>query len=220
MARYTEEEQAAIRREYRRRQAYEVPIMIPLIGGVLLIGMPLRNAGYHIGSWSGAQLMLAGALAAGLGLVLHLRNWRCPGCGVRLKGGLSRGACTACGAVFTEVSRREAARAEQAGAAVQQVAAEKALKREIANFKVRGWPLARTAAAVLLGGIALLVAAYVQMDDRAPAPQILALTGGGVALLALGCWCMYRLRYRAKVLLPRYEAQLRDKLGLPPAAGR
>ena len=85
MAEYTDEERGQILAEFRRRSRYEALIMLMMVGGAALAIFVLEYPGYHIGSFHGMPLVAFGGAVAVVALVLHQRNWRCPGCGKPLK---------------------------------------------------------------------------------------------------------------------------------------
>ena len=100
MAKLTAEEQQRVREEFQRTRFKEILISIPIVAGTLVLVQLYRHPLYEIAGFGGTGLAIAAGVVLAVGIVLHVRYWRCPACGRRLRGGLYTGCCRSCGALF------------------------------------------------------------------------------------------------------------------------
>lgn len=100
MAKLTAEEQQQVIAAFKRTRLREILVLIPIVAGAFVLVELHRQPEYEIAGLGGAGLAVVAGLVLAIGIVLHVRNWRCPACGRYLGGGYTRGFCRSCGALF------------------------------------------------------------------------------------------------------------------------
>jgi predicted membrane channel-forming protein YqfA (hemolysin III family) len=213
MASLTAEAKQEILRGYQRVRLSEVPIVLAVLAGGVVLFLTLQNPSLAIAGLGGIELAVAGGVVLLAGVVSHFVNWRCPGCRRGLQrgvGGLIR--CTHCGVVLN------AKQVSQPGLTV----AESALNRErkvydgvTAQRLIRG-------IVVFLGGLAFFL--WATPKDAVPQPFGTAGWFNGLRVFGLlimlgGVWIFYLVGRRMTVGEREHEVWARKKLGMPPAAG-
>ena len=94
--RFGDERNAALKAKFRETRRYQVAVLVPLGGAVLLLG----NAQRYSVDLGLAPILLGAAFLLVVALAFSWINWRCPACRTQLGLRWNPDPCTGCGFTF------------------------------------------------------------------------------------------------------------------------